>query len=116
MRVHDEDSTIVDRSPDTRSPARRSISSVHEPIDPRISPAARSPDAVLDEGYFHQLGDHIHRHEAETKSEKQQQETQSEDIADETIYVCYMISNFFSTMNRFPHNRLNLKTRIRGIP
>ncbi|RPD64469.1 MFS general substrate transporter [Lentinus tigrinus ALCF2SS1-7] len=85
----DEEATVVDNA-DTRSLARRSLASVNELVDPRISPAERTPDATLDESYLRQLTDHRHhtdQHHKEEKNEKELEQSASEDTADETIYV-----------------------------
>ncbi|KAI0793846.1 MFS general substrate transporter [Fomes fomentarius] len=80
----------------TGSLARRSLSSVREPIDPRISPSDRAPDAVLDEGYSRQLHEHrqhaYESHEANDDKNKkgrvQLEEGESnQGSSDETTYV-----------------------------
>lgn len=86
----DEETTIVGDA-DTRSLARRSLASVHEFVDPRISPDERPSDAMLDEGYLHQLSDHSRHHDdrrhKEEKSEKKPEVSTSDGSVDETIYV-----------------------------
>ncbi len=92
MPIHRE---ANDGDTDTTSLARRSLSSVREPIDPRISPSDRAPDAVLDEGYIRQLHEHqqhaYESHEAnDDKNNKGRiQLEESESNQDETTYVSH---------------------------
>ena len=80
-----EEETTVTESPDVHSLARRSISSVREAIDPRISPVDRPADAVLDEGYFRQLREH-RRNENRTEMGQKNKE-KSQEFSNEIIYV-----------------------------
>ncbi|KAI0630775.1 MFS general substrate transporter [Trametes polyzona] len=89
MKPTDEEATIVEDVVvnETGSLARRSLASVHEVIDPRISPSDRPKDDVLDEGYIRQLGDYVehkhHRDHEKGASEKGSSQSDS----DEIIYV-----------------------------
>ncbi|RPD64468.1 MFS general substrate transporter [Lentinus tigrinus ALCF2SS1-7] len=82
---------------DTRSLARRSLASVNELVDPRISPAERPPEATLDERFLRQLSDH--RHHKDEKNEKELEQSASENTADETIYVEFEDDNPRDPMN-----------------
>ncbi|OSD05327.1 MFS general substrate transporter [Trametes coccinea BRFM310] len=92
MQPTDEEATIVEKG-NVLEPyhlARRSLASVHEPVDPRIRPSDRPTDEVLDESYVRQLTDlvkhkHPHDHEKGTSEKGSQGESQNEDH--ETIYV-----------------------------
>ena len=80
-----EEETTVTESPDVHSLARRSISSVREAIDPRISPVDRPADAVLDEGYFRQL--HEHRRIENRIDMGQKNKEKSQEFSNGVIYV-----------------------------
>ncbi len=82
----DEEATIVGDM-DTRSLARRSLASVHELVDIRITAAERPSDAMLDEGYLRQLSGHAHHHEAKSDKKTLEQSGSEDTNADETIYV-----------------------------
>ncbi|TBU30598.1 MFS general substrate transporter [Dichomitus squalens] len=82
----DEEANKVE-SPDVRSLARRSLSSVREAVDPRLSPADRPADATLDEGYLRQLHDHRHSEKHIASGEKEKTDEEYEDSSNEIIYV-----------------------------
>ncbi|KAI9062694.1 MFS general substrate transporter [Trametes sanguinea] len=92
MQPTDEEVTIVEKG-NVIEPyhlARRSLASVHEPVDPRIRPSDRPTDEVLDEGYVRQLTEfvehkHPHDHEKGISEKGSQEDSRNED--DETIYV-----------------------------
>ncbi|KAI8985777.1 MFS general substrate transporter [Trametes punicea] len=89
MKIPDEDAAVVEKAGpvETGSLARRSLASVHEPVDPRIRPSDRPTDDVLDEDYVRQLSDYIehkHPHKRGTSETGSQDDSRTED---ETIYV-----------------------------
>ena len=86
-----EEETTVTESPDVHSLARRSISSVREAIDPRISPVDRPADAVLDEGYFRQLHEH-RRNENRAEMGQKKDKEKSQESPNEIIYVRDVVS------------------------
>ena len=100
-KTTDDEATTVE-SPDVRSLARRSLSSVREAADPRITPSDRPADAVLDEGYLRQLHDHRHS-EKHIASEKKTNEEESQDTSNEIIYVRSLIVHdvLFADCNDF---------------
>ncbi|KAI0741993.1 MFS general substrate transporter [Daedaleopsis nitida] len=69
---------------------RRSLGDVHEPIDARISPSDRAPDASLEESYIRQLRAHPTDNGQEKYAAAKlevQTEVSGEESSDETIYV-----------------------------
>ena len=97
-KTTDDEATAVE-SPDVRSLARRSLSSVREAADPRITPSDRPADAVLDEGYLRQLHDHRHSEKHIASGEKKTIEEESQDTSNEVIYVRDIVDSMFSSLN-----------------
>ncbi|KAI0332771.1 MFS general substrate transporter [Cubamyces sp. BRFM 1775] len=90
MKPTDEEAVVVAQvdANETCSLARRSLASVHEPVDPRIRPSDLPTDDVLDEGYVRQLGDFIeHKHHYDKSRSEKSSHEDSRGESNETIYV-----------------------------
>ena len=100
MKPTDEEAVVVAQvdANETCSLARRSLASVHEPVDPRIRPSDLPTDDVLDEGYVRQLGDFIeHKHHYDKSRSEKSSHEDSRGESNETIYVSQIAFSFIAS-------------------